>query len=52
MDEFVSHGEVEILLNMEDEDLRAAIATNVEASTLQNDYQSSNKQVATTEHTL
>lgn len=59
-DQFLSHGETEMLLDMEDEDLRAAIAaslmdsspvvTNAEASTPQNDNQSS-KQVATTEAT-
>ena len=57
-DQFLSHGEAEMLLDMEDEELRAAIAaslmdsspivTTAEASTPQNDYQSS-KQVATTE---
>ncbi|KAG5088709.1 hypothetical protein JHK86_001321 [Glycine max] len=59
-DQFLSHGENEMLLDMEDEDLRAAIAaslmdsspavTNAEASTPQNDNHSS-KQVATTEAT-
>ena len=59
-DQFLSHGEAEMLLDMEDEDLKAAIAaslmdsspivTTAEASTPQNDYQSS-KQVATTEPT-
>ncbi|KAL9303244.1 hypothetical protein ACSQ67_020507 [Phaseolus vulgaris] len=59
-DQLLSHGEAEMLLDMEDEDLRAAIAaslmdssptvTTAEASTPQNDHQSS-KQVATTEPT-
>ncbi|XP_020202952.1 ataxin-3 homolog [Cajanus cajan] len=58
--QFLSDGEAEMFLDMEDEDLRAAIAaslmdsspvvTNAEASTPQNDNQSS-KQVATTETT-
>ncbi|KAK7390622.1 hypothetical protein VNO78_25947 [Psophocarpus tetragonolobus] len=61
-DQFLSHGDAELYLDMEDddEDLRAAIAaslmdsspavTKAEASTPQNDHQSS-KQVATTEAT-
>ncbi|KAK7286880.1 hypothetical protein RJT34_22205 [Clitoria ternatea] len=59
-DQFLSHREAEMFSEMEDEDLRAAIAaslldscplvTNAEASTPQNDHQSS-KQVATTEPT-